>query len=520
MEDEKQLDPISPVMLVVLDGWGMRTMEQGNAPALANTPNYDNWNTTLDRSVLHASEGQVGLVPGQMGNSEVGHLNLGAGRVVYQDISRINNAIEDDSLRDYESLRTAFHHVRQTGSNLHLIGLVSDGGVHSHIDHLFALIDITKTADINPVIHVITDGRDTPTDSGINFVQSLEQYIDDQNNGRIATVSGRYYAMDRDKRWQRTQLAYDAITKRQGHNAATAVDAIQRSYDNETTDEFIEPYVIGNDDSLALKSGDAVICYNFRADRMRQMAYLFSGVTPDGYEGDVVEGLHLVTFTDYADDISTNGVLFGKDLLQNTLAEVLSTAGKKQYHSAETEKYPHVTFFFNGRREEPWEGEERQIVPSPKVATYDLKPEMSAYELTEKTLERLDSADDDFLLVNYANPDMVGHTGDLNAAIKACEVVDECVGKIAAKVMEKGGVVLVTADHGNCDRMIDVITGEPHTYHTTQPVALFAISDKLFFDMKPFGKLADVAPTVLHLLGLGMPAEMTGDSLIERWRDK
>ncbi len=519
MENPSPIGAIKPVMLVVMDGWGLRTMQDGNATVLANTPNYDTWNTTLERSVLHASEEAVGLVPGQMGNSEVGHLNLGAGRVVYQDISRINNAINDGTLANYDALQGAFKHVKDKGSKLHLIGLVSDGGVHSHIDHLFALLDICHEAGIDPVIHVITDGRDTPTDSGMGFVEALQNKTDALDTGRIATVSGRYYAMDRDKRWERTARAYDAITQREGKSVASAVEAIQASYDAKVTDEFIEPVVIQGD-NLALAAGDAVLCYNFRADRMRQIAYLFSGVTPDGYEGDIVDDLHLVTFTSYVDDLKTDGVLFDKDSLDNTLAEVLSKAGKKQYHTAETEKYPHVTFFFNGRREEPWQGEERQIIPSPKVATYDLQPEMSAKELTEAALKRLDEGNDDFLLINFANPDMVGHTGSLEAAITACETVDTCVGQLVEKVTGMGGAVIVTADHGNCDRMVDEITGDPHTYHTTQPVPLFVISGKLFFDLKPFGKLADVAPTVLHLLGLDQPSEMTGVSLVERWRDQ
>jgi 2,3-bisphosphoglycerate-independent phosphoglycerate mutase len=519
MDNPSPIGTIKPVMLVVMDGWGLRTMEHGNATALANTPHYDTWNTTLERSVLHASEEAVGLVPGQMGNSEVGHLNLGAGRVVHQDISRINNAINDGTLAQYDALQGAFKHVKGKGSKLHLIGLVSDGGVHSHIDQLFALLDICHEAGVDPVLHVITDGRDTPTDSGIGFVEALQNKTDALDTGHIATVSGRYYAMDRDKRWERTARAYDTMTKRQGPSAPGAVEAIQAAYDAGVTDEFIEPVVIGTGD-FALASGDAVVCYNFRADRMRQIAYLFSGEKPDGYEGDIVDDLHLVTFTSYADDLNTDGVLFSKDSLQNTLAEVLSKAGKKQYHTAETEKYPHVTFFFNGRREEPWRGEDRHIVPSPKVATYDLQPEMSADELTEATLKRLDEADDDFILINFANPDMVGHTGSLEAAITACETVDKCVGQLVEKVTKMGGAVIVTADHGNCDRMIDEITGDAHTYHTTQPVPLFVISKGLFFDMQPFGKLADVAPTVLHLMGLNKPADMTGVSLIDRWRDK
>jgi len=514
-------EPISPVMLIILDGWGLRTMEHGNAPLQANTPNYDRWNASTERTVVHASEEAVGLIPGQMGNSEVGHLNLGAGRVVYQDITRINKAIRENKLREYDELQAAFEHAQSNDSKLHLVGLVSDGGVHSHVDHLLALLAICKDKDIDPVVHIITDGRDTPTDGGAKFVQQVEDFIEQQNEGigRIATVSGRYYAMDRDTRWERTQRAYDAMTQRNGEAATSASAAIQNAYDADTTDEFINPVAVEGD-GLALESGDAVICYNFRADRMRQIARLFTGEKPDGYEGDVVDGLFVVTFTEYAEDIDADRVLFGKDTLQNTLAEVLSKAGKKQYHTAETEKYPHVTFFFNGRREAPWEGEDRKIVPSPQVATYDQQPEMSAPELTEATLQRLDSHDDDFILINFANPDMVGHTGDLDAAIKACETVDECAGRLVEKVLAKGGVALITADHGNCDRMIDEITGEAHTYHTTQPVALFAVSDRYFFDQQPFGKLADVAPTVLNLLGIDQPDEMDGDNLISRRNTK
>ncbi len=517
-----QLDPISPVMLVILDGWGLRGMEHGNAPFHAKTPNYDHWNATTERTVVHASEESVGLIPGQMGNSEVGHLNLGAGRVVYQDITRINLAIKNNELREFDALQDAFAHTRDKDSTLHLVGLVSDGGVHSHIDHLLALLSICKEQGIDPVVHVITDGRDTPTDGGIKFVQQLETFIAEENDGvgRIATVSGRYYAMDRDKRWERTQRAYDAMTKREGNTADTATAAIQSSYNDDVTDEFIEPAVIGKDDDLALKSGDAVVCYNFRADRMRQISRLFTGENPDGYEGDIVDNLFVVTFTQYADDITADRILFVQDTLNNTLAEVLSNAGKTQYHTAETEKYPHVTFFFNGRREDAWPGEDRKIVPSPQVATYDLQPEMSAPELTEATLKRIEEQDDDFILVNFANPDMVGHTGDIDAAIKACETVDECVGRLVNAVNAKGGAAIITADHGNCDRMVDEITGEPHTYHTTQPVALFVVSDNYFFDQQPFGKLADVAPTVLHLLGISPPKEMTGDNLVTRWRTK
>jgi 2,3-bisphosphoglycerate-independent phosphoglycerate mutase len=511
------MEPVKPVLLVIMDGWGIRAMEDGNAPLLAKTPNIDRWQTTLERSIVDASEEAVGLTPGQMGNSEVGHLNLGAGRVVYQDITRIELVVKAGTLGQEPPLQAAFEHVRQRGSKLHLIGLLSDGGVHSHITHLLALLEATRAEGIDPVIHVITDGRDTPTASGLGFVGQLEDYIAQHKHGRVATVSGRYYAMDRDKRWERTAKAYVAMTQREGHTANSAREAVEASYAAGKTDEFIEPIVIAGE-GLALEAGDAVVCFNFRADRMRQLCEIFVNRRPEGFDVPIVEDLYVTTFTVYADDLPVQGVLFGKETLKNTLGEVLAAAGKTQYHTAETEKYPHVTYFFNGRREAPYEGESRRIIPSPKVATYDLQPEMSAYELAAATLERIQSYDDDFILVNFANPDMVGHTGSLEAAIKACEVVDECTGKLVAAINAKGGTALVTADHGNCERMVDEITHEAHTYHTTQPVHFFAIGATQFYDMRPRGKLADVAPTVLHLLGVKQPADMTGVSLIDRAR--
>ena len=508
-----------PVMLIILDGWGIREMETGNAVALANIPNFDHWLQANERAIVHTSGEYVGLVPDQMGNSEVGHLNLGAGRVVFQDITRIDNAIHDGSLAENTTLLKTIEHVRDNDSNLHLIGLLGPGGVHSHQRHLHALIDIASKQGVNPVIHVITDGRDTPTTSGIRFLEDLQTTIDEYGVGRIATVSGRYYAMDRDKRWERTQQAYDAMVKREGNTANTAFEAIQQSYDGDVTDEFIVPVVIGDDDSLKISPGDRLIFYNFRADRMRQIVQAF---VLDDFEGaehfDHVDNLEVMTFTEYEDGLPAQ-VLFPVENLTNTLAEWLSKHHLAQYHSAETEKYPHVTFFFNGRIEDPWPGEERKIVPSPKVATYDLQPEMSAPELTKATLERLTTHDDDFLLINFANPDMVGHTGSLEAAVKAVECVDDCAGQLVAKVLEKGGVAIVTADHGNCERMIDLTTGEPHTYHTVGPVSLFVIGQN-YYELYTHGKLADVAPTVLDLLGLEQPPEMTGRSLIKQRSDK
>lgn len=507
----------SPVMLVILDGWGIREMEAGNAVLQANTPNFDRWYRTCERAVVDASEGAVGLIPGQMGNSEVGHLNLGAGRVVYQDITRIYNAIEDNSLRHQAGIQKALERAKD-GKKLHLIGLVSDGGVHSHIDHLIALLDICADAGVSPVLHIITDGRDTPTESGIGFVEQIQQHIDAHNNGVIATVSGRYYAMDRDKRWQRTHSAYQAMVAHEADtSAATAQEAIQQSYDKDTTDEFILPTVIGEAAGKTIDDGDALLFYNFRADRMRQIVQMFT--LPDNIEGidyTPPQNLYIATMTSYMDDLPVD-VLFDKDNLEDTLAETLSKAGKQQYHSAETEKYPHVTFFFNGGRETPFEGETHITIQSPQdVATYDEKPEMSAYELTETTLQRIADEDDDFILINFANPDMVGHTGSLEAAIKAVETVDDCANKLVEAVVNKGGVAIVTADHGNCERMVELATGEAHTYHTTNPVSLFVIGEG-YYRLRPRGKLADVAPTVLDLLGLDKPDAMTGVSLVDTW---
>ncbi len=506
--------PTTPVMLIILDGWGIREARAGNAIALADTPNYDSWLAENERSIIHSSGEHVGLTPGQMGNSEVGHLNLGAGRIVYQDISRIANAISDGSLSRHPVLQDTFASLKRAGNKLHLIGLLGDGGVHSHSDHLLALLEIAKSAGIDPVLHLITDGRDTPTQQAEHFCADLCQRLADFGAGRIATVSGRYYAMDRDQRWERTQRAYAAMVERRGEqHAPDAMTAIRMSYAAGVTDEFLLPTVIAGDD-LAIEAGDALLCFNFRADRMRQLCRAFRKrdiVAAEHFAP--VADLRLITMTAYQDGLADD-VLFPVELLADTLAETISRAGKTQYHSAETEKYPHVTFFFNGRAEAPFPGETRHIVPSPKVATYDLQPEMSARQLTEATLARLDEAADDFLLINFANPDMVGHTGSLEAALEAVSVVDACAGELVAAVTGKGGVAIVTADHGNCERMVDPLTGAAHTYHTVAPVPLFVLDARFFYDLRSWGRLADVAPTVLDLLNIAAPPAMTGRSLI------
>ena len=508
-----------PVLLIILDGWGIREAGAGNAVALADTPNFDRWLRACERAIVHTSGEHVGLTPGQMGNSEVGHLNLGAGRIVYQDISRIANAIADGSLADNPVLQRALNTLKATSKRLHLVGLLGSGGVHSHSDHLYALLDIARQNDLDPLLHLITDGRDTPTQAGIHFCAQLLEVIADVGCGRVATVSGRYYAMDRDQRWERTRQAYEAMVFRRAEaRAPDAISAIQAAYDQGVTDEFILPTVVGAGAGLGIADGDVLLCFNFRADRMRQLSQAFVKRDFAGAENFApIDDLRLLTMTEYLAGL-TEDVLFPVELLGNTLAETLSRAGLTQYHTAETEKYPHVTFFFNGRNEAPFPGETRHIVPSPPVATYDLQPEMSAPELTAATLQRLDSHDDDFLLVNFANPDMVGHTGSLPAAIQAVETVDDCAGRLVEAVVNKGGVAIVTADHGNCERMIDTVTGEPHTYHTVGPVSLFVIDADHRYDLHSWGRLADVAPTVLDLLNIKQPPEMTGASLIRARR--
>ncbi len=502
------------VMLMILDGLGIREMEHGNAVKQANTPTLDAWMQSSARSILDASGEAVGLVPDQMGNSEVGHLNLGAGRVVYQDITAINMAIKMGTLAQHPVLINAIQAARDGGGRLHLIGLVSNGGVHSHIDHLLALLQMTGGSGVPTYVHIITDGRDTPPTSGIDFVHTVESAAAASSNTKIATVSGRYYAMDRDQRWERTRRAFDAIAHRVGPVAASAAEAVRASYAAGVTDEFIEPVVIGHDPTAGVRPGDVLLFYNFRADRMRQIVKAFALPEVPGFTGAHIKNLHIVTYTEYLGDLPVS-IVFGKESLKNTLAEVLSVRGQRQYHSAETEKYPHVTFFFNGRNEAPFPGEDRHIVPSPKVATYDLQPEMSAPELTAATLERIRSVDDDFILINFANPDMVGHSGVLEAAVKAVETVDTCAAQVVAAWTAKGGVAIVTADHGNCERMVEELTGEPHTYHTTNPVSLFVIGNG-YTKLRPRGVLADVAPTVLDLMGVPQPEDMTGRSLIER----
>ena len=498
------------VVLMILDGWGLRLAEDGNAVRLGYTPNYDKWLKDLECAVVDASGEAVGLVPSQMGNSEVGHLNLGAGRIVYQDISRINNAIQN---KDFGSKLQNLLDFDTYNKRVHLLGLLGFGGVHAHQNHLYATLTVLNELSAEIVIHAITDGRDTPPHSGIDAVRELEAFIATNNiNAVIATVSGRYYIMDRDKRWERTSRAYETIVLGQGETADFATTAIEQSYAQDVTDEFILPTVVNAD--YTIQNGDQLFFFNFRADRVRQIVEMLTSRDFAPREHPLLDKLNIITMTEYAQDFPVK-VLFPMEVVSDTLAETLAKNDKTQFHIAETEKYPHVTYFFNGRNEAQFEGESRTIVPSPKVATYDLQPEMSASEVQNTVLKRLASHNDNFILINFANPDMVGHTGDLQAAIKAVETVDGCAGQIVEAVMAKNGAVIITADHGNSEIMFDYSAGGAHTYHTTQPVPLFIMSNQQRFVLYPRGILADVAPTVLDLLDIEKPTDMTGRSLVK-----
>ncbi len=511
------MDAIRPVALIILDGWGIREKEDGNSVVLGHTPNYDRWMRDLERSIVDASGEAVGLPEGQMGNSEVGHLNLGAGRIVYQDLTRINMAIRDGSFFDNVPLTTAIDETAKKGGKLHVIGLFGSGGVHSHSDHMYAILQLAAEKGMEPILHLITDGRDTPPESGLRFAGRLEQFLA-EHPGIVATVGGRYYTMDRDRRWQRTEKGYRLIARHVGQDGRTAdsvSEALQASYGEGVTDEFVLPVALNvGDRDVTVQPGDCLLFFNFRADRMRQIVRSFMFSDFDGFEREFIPDVKIVTMTAYEDGF-TSPVAFPDQEISSPIASVLSQLGLKQFHAAETEKYAHVTYFFNGGKEEPFDGEDRHLEPSPKVATYDLQPEMSAYPLTEAVLKRISDEDDDFILVNYANPDMVGHTGVLKTAIRAVETVDECAGRLVNAVVDKGGVAIVTADHGNCERMIDHQSGEPHTYHTTQPVSLFVIGVDGYVNLRPRGILADISPTILDLMGIPKPEVMTGKSLIE-----
>ncbi|HET7879710.1 MAG TPA: 2,3-bisphosphoglycerate-independent phosphoglycerate mutase [Acetobacteraceae bacterium] len=501
---------IRPVMLVILDGFGWREESADNAVRQARKPNFDRLWENCPHAFLHTSGSDVGLPDGQMGNSEVGHLNIGAGRVVMQELPRISNATKDGSLANAAALTDLIARLKASGGTCHLLGLMSPGGVHSHQDHAVALAKILHGAGVKTVVHALTDGRDTPPRSAADDVGWLVSAL--RSGVRIGTVIGRYYAMDRDKRWDRVGKAYAALAEGEGAKFEDPVRAVRDAYAHDVTDEFILPAVIG--DYKGMQDGDGILCFNFRADRVREILGALLEPKFDGFARQrVIRFAAAAGMTRYSDDLAPLlGVLFPPDRLDHILGQVVAEAGRAQLRTAETEKYPHVTYFLNGGQETTFPGEDRILVPSPKVATYDLQPEMSAPELTEKVVTAIDSKKYDLIVLNYANPDMVGHTGSLPAAIKAVETVDAGLGRIAASVEKQGGALLVTADHGNCELMRDPATGGPHTAHTTNPVPVLLMGGGASALRE--GRLADIAPTLLSLMGLPQPREMTGASLI------
>lgn len=504
-----------PVMLLILDGFGIGKDYSGNAVKLANTPNFDRLYNKYPTTSLEASGLAVGLPEGQMGNSEVGHLNIGSGRVVYQELTRITKAIEDGDFFEKQEFLDAIENVKKHNSKIHLIGLVSDGGVHSHNTHLYGLIQMMKKNGLKDVyVHAILDGRDVPPTIGSTHIKELEDKIDEIGIGKIATVSGRYYTMDRDKRWERTQLAYDALTLGKGVEARDPVKAVEESYKNNVNDEFMLPTVIMESGKpvATIESGDSIIFFNFRPDRARQITRAIVDPDFDGFQREKKVDTYYVTMTEYDKTLPNVHVAYKNEALKNTLGEYIAQKGLTQLRAAETEKYAHVTFFFNGGREIAFENEDRALIPSPKVATYDLKPEMSAFELKDEIIKRLKMDKYDLFIVNFANPDMVGHTGVVPAVIKAVETVDTCLGEIIDLLEEIGGSAIVTSDHGNSEALIDETDGSPITAHTTNKVPLILVN-KNHFKLRE-GKLADLAPTLLELLGLEKPVEMTGTSLI------
>ena len=507
-----------PVVLMVLDGYGLNDRTDGNAIAMAKTPVMDKLMAECPFVQGQASGLAVGLPDGQMGNSEVGHMNIGAGRIIYQDLTRITKSIEDGDFFENKGLMAAIENCKKNDSDLHLWGLLSDGGVHSHITHLYGLLELAKKNGLSKVfVHAFLDGRDTPPASGKDFVAQLEEKMAEIGVGKIASLSGRYYAMDRDNNWDRVQKAYDSLVKGEGVKATSAVKAMEDSYAQDVTDEFVLPTVItdeaGNPLSV-VKDNDSVIFFNFRPDRAREITRAFCDDKFTGFDRDFLK-LTYVCFKDYDETIPNKIIAFEKEVISNTFGEYLAKCGKKQLRLAETEKYAHVTFFFNGGVEDPNADEFRLLVNSPKdVATYDLKPEMSAPEVGMDLVEAIKSDKYDVIVINFANPDMVGHTGVIPAAVAAVERIDGLVGDAVEAVKEVGGVMFICADHGNAEKMIDYETGEPHTAHTTNPVPFILVNAEPDMKLREGGCLADIAPTLLEIMGLEQPAEMTGKSLI------
>lgn len=506
-----------PTVLMILDGYGLNDNRTGNAVAQAQTPVMDKLMSEYPFVKGNASGLAVGLPDGQMGNSEVGHLNMGAGRIVYQDLTKITKAIQDGDFFENKALLAACENVKANDSALHMFGLVSDGGVHSHNEHIYGLLELAKRQGIkNVYVHCFLDGRDTPPASGKEYVEQLEEKMKEIGVGEVASVMGRYYAMDRDNRWERVEKAYNALVRGVGETAKSGPAGIQASYDADTTDEFVLPTVVMKDGApvATIKDNDSIIFYNFRPDRAREITRVFCDDNFEGFNRGPRVKTTYVCFTEYDVTIENKQVAFVKEEITNTFGEFLAQKGLKQARLAETEKYAHVTFFFNGGVEEPNEGEDRILVKSPKVATYDLQPEMSAYEVCDKLVEAIKSDKYDVIIINFANPDMVGHTGVEAAAIKAIEAVDECVGKAVDAVKAVDGQMFICADHGNAEQLIDEETGEPFTAHTTNPVPFILVNADPAYKLREGGCLADIAPTLIELMGLEQPAEMTGKSLL------
>ena len=511
--------PISPVVLVILDGWGHREATDGNAIAAAKTPVMDSLWAAYPHTLIRTSGKAVGLPEGQMGNSEVGHLNIGAGRVVPQELVRISDAVEDGTLKQNPALVQVCQDVNSRGSKLHLVGLCSDGGVHSHLDHLLGLLDLAKSQNLSDVcIHAITDGRDTKPTEGVQAIQKLENYIQQVGIGRIVTISGRYYAMDRDKRWDRVEQAYKVMTQDGLGDGRSAVEVLKASYESELTDEFVQPTRL---DTGAVEAGDGIIFFNFRPDRARQLTQAFVDPEFQGFEREQIQPLAFATFTQYDPNFPVL-VAFEPQNLNNILGGVIAEHGLRQLRTAETEKYAHVTYFFNGGLEHPFEGEDRELVPSPMVPTYDRCPPMSAVEVTDGVIKAIEKRIYSLIVINYANTDMVGHTGIVEAAIEAVETVDTCLGRLLEAINKAGGTALITADHGNAEYMRDE-TGNPWTAHTTNPVPFILVEGEGLkipgygtdVALRDDGRLADIAPTILEILKLPQPPEMTGRSLLQ-----
>lgn len=502
---------------MILDGYGLNENIKGNAVAEGKTPVMDQLMKECPFVKGNASGMAVGLPEGQMGNSEVGHLNMGAGRIVYQDLTKITKAIQDGDFFENPALLTACKNVKENDSSLHLFGLVSDGGVHSHIEHIYGLLELAKRQGIEKVyVHCFLDGRDTPPASGKEYVEQLEAKMKEIGVGKVATVMGRYYAMDRDNRWDRVEKAYRALVYGEGEKAASGPAGIQASYDKDTTDEFVLPTVVEENGhpTAVIRNQDSVIFFNFRPDRAREITRAFCDDDFTGFErGERIKTTY-VCFTEYDVTIPNKQIAFVKEEITNTFGEYLAAHGLKQARIAETEKYAHVTFFFNGGVEEPNEGEDRILVKSPKVATYDLKPEMSAYEVCDKLVEAIESGKYDVIIINFANPDMVGHTGVEKAAIQAIEAVDVCVGRAVEAIRKVDGQMFICADHGNAEQLIDDETGEPFTAHTTNPVPFILVNADPAYRLREGGCLADIAPTLIEMMGMEQPKEMTGKSLL------